>query len=260
MKSVFEIGDKYGRLTIQEYAGKAKNGSTLVKCICDCGTEKIVRLYSLQKGEIKSCGCLAKELLIKRNKTIKYTTHGQSRTRLYTIWCDMKQRCLNKNREVFKHYGERKISICDEWKNNFNSFYDWAMANGYKNGLSIERIDINDGYSPKNCKWIPKSEQSKNTCRTHFVTHNGKTQCVEDWCKELGIKSNTILGRARTLNGDYYKALFEYKHYQKNEKQFCPHGHEYTDENSGFTSQGYRYCKICMKKRREQYNKKRKVK
>ena len=152
MKSVFEIGDKYGRLTIQEYAGKAKNGSTLVKCICDCGTEKIVRLCSLKKGEIKSCGCFAKELLIKRNKTVKYTTHGQSRTRLYTIWCDMKQRCLNKNQKVFKHYGERKISICDEWKNNFNSFYDWAIRNGYADNLTIDRIDVDGNYEPSNCR------------------------------------------------------------------------------------------------------------
>ena len=86
------------------------------------------------------------------------------------------------------------------------------------------------------------------------------TNACNKFAKESRIKSNTILGRARTLNGDYYKALFEYKHYQKDGKQFCPHGHEYTEKNSGYTSQGYRYCKVCMQKRREQYNKKRKEK
>lgn len=195
MKSVFEIGDKYGRLTIQEYAGKAKNGSTLVKCVCDCGTEKIVRLCSLKKGEIRSCGCLAKELLIKRNKTIKYITHGQSRTRLYTIWCDMKQRCLNKNQQVFKYYGERKISICDEWKNNFNSFYDWAMKNGYTDDLTIDRIDVNGNYEPSNCRWATMQQQRRNTRKNVFVEINDVKKVLIDWCSDYKIKYTTVLSR-----------------------------------------------------------------
>lgn len=195
MKSVFEIGDKYGRLTIQEYAGKAKNGSTLVKCVCDCGTEKIVRLCSLKKGEIRSCGCLAKELLIKRNKTIKYITHGQSRTRLYTIWCDMKQRCLNKNQQMFKYYGERKISICDEWKNNFNSFYDWAMENGYADDLTIDRIDVNGNYEPSNCRWATMQQQRRNTRKNVFVEINDVEKVLIDWCSDYKIKYTTVLSR-----------------------------------------------------------------
>lgn len=195
MKSVFEIGDKYGRLTIQEYAGKAKNGSTLVKCICDCGTEKIVRLCSLKKGGIKSCGCFAKELLIKRNKDVKYTTHGQSRTRLYTIWCDMKQRCLNKNQKVFKHYGERKISICDEWKNNFNSFYDWAIRNGYADNLTIDRIDVDGNYKPSNCRWATTQQQRRNTRSNVFVEINGVKKVLIDWCDDYKIKYTTVLSR-----------------------------------------------------------------
>ena len=195
MKSVFEIGDKYGRLTIQEYAGKAKNGSTLVKCICDCGTEKIVRLCSLKKGGIKSCGFFAKELLIKRNKDVKYTTHGQSRTRLYTIWCDMKQRCLNKNQKVFKHYGERKISICDEWKNNFNSFYDWAIRNGYADNLTIDRIDVDGNYKPSNCRWATTQQQRRNTRSNVFVEINGVKKVLIDWCGYYKIKYTTVLSR-----------------------------------------------------------------
>ena len=195
MKSVFEIGDKYGRLTIQEYAGKAKNGSTLVKCVCDCGTEKIVRLCSLKKGEIRSCGCLAKELLIKRNKAIKYITHGQSRTRLYTIWCDMKQRCLNKNQQMFKYYGERKISICDEWKNNFNSFYDWAMKNGYADDLTIDRIDVNGNYEPSNCRWATMQQQRRNTRKNVFVEINDVEKVLIDWCSDYKIKYTTVLSR-----------------------------------------------------------------
>ena len=195
MKSVFEVGEKYGRLTIKEYAGKAKNGSTLVKCICDCGAEKTVRLYALKNGTIKSCGCLAKELLIKRNKTIKYTTHGQSKTRLYTIWCDIKQRCLNKNQEVFKHYGKRKIKICDEWRNDFNSFYDWAIRNGYNDNLTIDRIDVNGNYKPSNCRWVTMKEQHRNTRKNVFVEINGAKKVLIDWCSDYKIKYTTVLSR-----------------------------------------------------------------
>lgn len=187
-------------------------------------------------------------------------THGQSKTLLYKIWSNMKSRCYNKSATRYERYGGRGITVCDEWRKDFMAFYNWAYSSGYEIGLSIERININLGYSPSNCKWILKSEQSKNTCRTHLVTHNGKTQCVEEWCRELGLKSNTIIERARALNGDFYKALFEYHSYRKNEKRFCPHGHEYTEENSGYNSQGYRYCKVCMAERREQYNKNRREK
>lgn len=153
-------------------------------------------------------------------------THGFSKTKLYKIWLNMKSRCYNKTATRYERYGGRGIFVCDEWKNNFMNFYNWACNNGYIEGLSIERIDINDGYYPQNCKWITKSEQSKNTCRTHLITYNHETKCVEDWCKELGLKSNTILERAKNLNGDFYKALFEYVPYQKDEKSFV-----FTDTN-----------------------------
>ena len=181
-------------------------------------------------------------------------THGLSKTLLYKIWTNMKSRCYCQSATRYERYGGRGIIVCDEWRKDFMAFHDWAYSNGYAVGLSIERIDINLGYCPSNCRWILKSEQSKNTCRTHLVTHEGKTQCVEDWCKELGLKSNTILDRAKNLNGDFHKAIFEYKPYQKDEKNFCAHGHEYTKENSGYTTQGYRYCKICMLERRKKYN------
>ena len=187
-------------------------------------------------------------------------THGLSKTPLYKIWSNMKSRCYCKSATRYERYGGRGITVCDEWRKDFMAFYNWAYSSGYETGLSIERININLGYSPSNCKWILKSEQSKNTCRTNLVTYDGKTQCVEDLCKELGLKSNTILERARALNGDFHKALFEYKPYLKNEKRFCPYGHEYTVENSGYTSQGYRYCKTCIAERREQYNKNRREK
>ena len=187
-------------------------------------------------------------------------THGLSKTKLYRIWSNMKSRCYCKTATRYERYGGRGITVCEEWKNNFLTFYEWAIVSGYKDGLSIERIDIDLGYTPQNCKWILRSEQSKNTCRTHLVSHNGKTQCVEDWCKELGLKSNTILERSKKLNGDFYTAIFDFIPYTKNDKKFCVHGHEYTEENSGYTKMGYRFCKKCMLESRKKYNQKRREK
>lgn len=173
--------------------------------------------------------------------------------RLERIWQGMKQRCLNKNNPRFYTYGAKGIRVCDEWLVKEN-FIKWGLLNGYKPDLSIERIDINKDYSPKNCKWIQLKEQSKNKSDTHLITHNGKTQCLEDWCRELGLKSNTILYRVKMRNISFEEALFNYKPYTKNDKKYCPKGHEYTKENTGYTSQGYRYCKTCRELKRPIYN------
>lgn len=185
-------------------------------------------------------------------------THGFSKTHLYKIWINMRSRCYCKSATRYERYGERGITVCEEWKNDFLAFRKWAYENGYEDGLSIERIDINSNYCPENCKWILKPEQSKNTSRTHWVTHNGETKCVEDWCKELGLKSNTILNRAKKLENDFYKAIFEYKPYVKNQKEYCPKGHKYTEDNSAYNSSGYRYCKICFSEKNKEYKKRKK--
>ena len=178
------------------------------------------------------------------------------------IYQNMKQRCNNPKSSRYERYGRRGIKICDEWlgKDGKQNFIEWALSNGYKPDLSIERIDIDKGYSPDNCKWIPLSEQSKNTRRTHIITHNGETMCLRDWCKKLNLKDNTIFYRAKKLDGNFEKALFAYHPYTKNDKEYCPKGHKYTPDNTAYTSQGYRYCKICKSLSKEKYNKNRRSK
>lgn len=172
-------GKRFGKLTVKEYAYTNRDGKACWLCVCDCGNEKVFSGKSLRLGIATSCGCGRK-------------THGLSNTKLYNIWVSMKQRCLNPNNSRWKDYGGRGINICNEWAKSFQSFYEWAMSNGYKEGLSIERIDNNIDYSPENCTWITIQEQQRNTRKTVNLEYKGITKCVEQWARTLGIPPTTI--------------------------------------------------------------------
>ena len=123
--------------------------------------------------------------------------HGQRHTKLYGVWSTMKSRCNNPNNKSFKRYGDKGIKVCDEWVTSFKSFYDWALTAGYKDGLTIDRIDNSKGYNPDNCRWVTSSEQNRNYSRNHLITYNGRTQCLTDWADELGINRATLLMRLK---------------------------------------------------------------
>lgn len=162
-------------------------------CRCDCGNECLVRTSDLRNGRTQSCGCLKRELDFQRNRT-----HGLSHTRLHKIWRHMKDRCLNPNSKSYKDYGGRGIVICEEWKNNFENFMEWALASGYKSNLTIERIDVNGNYEPNNCCWIPLIEQAKNRRTTHYLTFNNETHNIREWSKIIGISENAIHHRLKS--------------------------------------------------------------
>ena len=150
-------GLKFNRLTAIECVGTNKNREKMWKCKCDCGNTSFVRFSALSHGLTKSCGCLQRENAKKAN-----TKHGLSNTRIYKIWEDMKNRCYQKSYHAYKHYGGRGISICEEWAESFQTFYDWAKTHGYKDDLSIDRIDVNGNYSPNNCRWATQKTQIQN--------------------------------------------------------------------------------------------------
>lgn len=155
MKIKNRIGEKYGRLLVVGFSDKKIRGRVTFACLCDCGNSINVVSYSLKEGNTTSCGCFREELRVKRK-----TTHGKRKTNLYGVWANIKQRCRNKNASSFLWYGGVGIRLCEEW-NDFEKFYSWAKSHGYKEGLSIDRIDSKLGYSPDNCQWITRSENSK---------------------------------------------------------------------------------------------------
>jgi hypothetical protein len=153
-------GETFGRLTVVRYEGQCKN-TALWRCKCACGNEVVVSGKNLRSGNTKSCGCLHSELSAKVGREANMT-HGMTRTRLHTIWCDMKARCYYPKDKCYHLYGGRGITVCDEWRNDFTLFRDWALSHGYQDDLSIDRVDNDKGYFPDNCRWATAKEQANN--------------------------------------------------------------------------------------------------
>ena len=186
-------GKRFGRLTVTERVNNTKRTSW--KCMCDCGGVKIVVGDNLTSGKVRSCGCLRKEVSAVLVRSISKTTHGQSKTRLYKIWAAMKDRCYNEHNAEYRNYGARGITVCQEWLSDFEPFYRWSIGNGYKAGLSIDRIKGFEGYSPENCRWATPKVQGNNTRRNHLLEYKGEVHTIAEWAEIKGIKYNTLNGR-----------------------------------------------------------------
>lgn len=189
MRNVDITGRHFGRLlAIQK--SFIKNKDQYWECRCSCGNTTFVKKGHLTSGRIKSCGCLLKE----NNTGYK---HGLSHSKILRIFQGMLNRCYNKKEKAYKNYGARGITICKEWLNNRLNFYYWAISNGYKDGLTIERIDNNKGYSPDNCKWDTYKQQARNTRRNLIITYKEKSLCLATWCEKLGLDYRLTEGRLR---------------------------------------------------------------
>ena len=186
-------GNKYGRLTvikpIREY--KNKKGNLIdyyFECLCDCGNSVEALGSNVKRGNIKSCGCYQKEIL-------HHPTHNETHTQLYRHFISMRQRCnpKNKDKKLYKSWAGRGIKVCKEWddKNAYPIFRDWALKNGYKDGLSLERIDVDGDYCPENCTWIPRGEQQYNKTCTVWIGDKPLAKLA----RENGVKPGVALSR-----------------------------------------------------------------
>ncbi len=159
-------GQRFGRLVVLRREGSTPDGKAKWRCLCDCGNEVVVIGADLRNKRSKSCGCRSIDVA-----RACMTTHAESGTRLYKLWCSMKRRCYNPHDKSYYRYGRRGITICEEWRNDFQAFYDWAMANGYdenapKGQCTIDRIDNDKGYGPDNCRWTDMKTQCNNRSRS----------------------------------------------------------------------------------------------
>lgn len=123
--------------------------------------------------------------------------HGGRYTRLYNIWLNMKQRCSNPRASHYEYYGGKGVSVCEEWKKSFSTFRDWALSNGYEDGLTIDRIESDKDYCPENCRWVTHLKQMSNTTRNVMLTYQGETHSLSEWSRIVGVPYGTLKSRLR---------------------------------------------------------------
>lgn len=187
-------GMKFGKLTALYISGKTKSREYIWHCVCGCGNETDVRGSSLRSGNTKSCGCYNKEC-----EKPDHKKHGMSKTRIYKIWKNMRQRCYCEKNISYYNYGAKGIRVCDEWNsdNGFINFYNWSINNGYDENLTIDRIDCSGNYTSENCRWITNMEQQSNKTNNHYINYNGKTYTLSQLAREFNIKHQTLEKRLK---------------------------------------------------------------
>lgn len=186
-------GQRFGKLVVIERYGSHK-GHSQWKCKCDCGNYSIVTTGNLNSGHSKTCGCSYYE-----SKNIK---HGLRHTRLYGVWLNIKRRCYLETKPDYERYGGRGIKMCDDWKNDFASFYEWAYKNGYDENASymectLDRINTDKDYSPDNCRWVSNKVQQNNKRNNIILSYKGETKTLSIWAEELDLPYKTLYSRLK---------------------------------------------------------------
>lgn len=191
------VGERFGSLTVlrrvEDKVSPKGYKKPQYECVCDCGNKKVVVKGNLLTGNTTSCGCYKEELDHKR-----FLKHGYAENpdKLYQKWLSMRNRCLNPNATGYENYGGRGIKVCAEW-DDYEVFREWAIDQGYKEGLTIDRIDVDGNYEPNNCRFTTMKEQNNNRRTTNFHTYNGKTQSEMKWAEEYGISYEALKTRLK---------------------------------------------------------------
>jgi hypothetical protein len=179
----------YGRW---EVVGELSN-SDYVKCKCECGVEREIKIYHLLNGVSKSCGCLQREIMVQLGRKL-LTKHNGSKTKLFRVWVKMRQRCNNQYDDSYNYYGAKGITVCPEWE-SFEEFRKWALGNGYSECLTIDRIDGNKNYEPSNCRFVDMTAQNNNKSNNIQITINGTTKTLVEWCRHYGVNYKAAWSR-----------------------------------------------------------------
>lgn len=188
------VGQKFGMLRITSVGNPAnrwdgRNRATL-NWACDCGKTGNTAAYEIISGHSTSCGCYRYIRVRQKN-----TKHGQSYNPIYQVWAGMVERCRNPNCIGYYNYGGRGIKVCDEWINNSSAFIKWALENGYSPGLELDREDNNGDYSPKNCRFVTRLQNSRNKRTSHFIEYKGQRKTISEWCEILSLGYSIIFRR-----------------------------------------------------------------
>lgn len=199
-------GQKFGKLTVIRKSDVRINNRLSWLCQCDCGNTKVVDATKLRTGKTKSCGCLT------NNKPFNDMSKGESKTNLYKKWLAMRKRC-KPTYHAHKDYYDRGIKVCDEWDKSYNEFKKWALANGYSDTLTLDRIDVNGIYEPTNCRWITNKKQQNNKRNNVYISYNGKNQTLKEWSEELGLTYGML--KVRHQKGEKPPELFRPKEWSK---------------------------------------------
>ena len=207
MRKIDLTNQRFGRLLVVRESDIKKR--TAWECLCDCGNTVVVTTTNLRNKGTKSCGCLRVDVT-----TETHTIHGcdrkSGRNRLYVIWTNMRERCSNPNNDAYDNYGGRGITVCDEWNIDFTEFKQWAISNGYNedsNSQTIDRIDVNRGYSPDNCRWISRKEQANNKRNSRYVTYEGKRVNIAELSEITGVPYFLLYKRIVIRGWDVVRAV-----------------------------------------------------
>lgn len=188
MKIYDLTGQRFGNLTvIKRSERKTPHGDVLWDCICDCGNAKVAASYDLRYGKTSHCGCLTAAHISEKTKR-----NGHEPKVFYKMWQNMKTRCYNPNYKLYHRYCGRGITVCDEWLHDFSAFRTWCFAHNYSDGLTIDRIDNDKGYSPENCRFATVSEQANNRSTNRILTVHGEQLTIAQASKKYGVNQATL--------------------------------------------------------------------
>lgn len=208
-------GKRFGRLTVLGLDVNQDTRKTFWECQCDCGKIITTRSDRLQSGRVKSCGCYKKEQ--DARNVSKNHKHKMSGTRIYHEWQGMKARCYNENDSRYSDWGGRGIKVCDQWKNDFSSFYDWSIKNGYQENKTIDRINNDGNYEPSNCRWATMKEQSNNRRSNINITIGNTTKTLTQWCEVFDIDYKKVNRRYKRNPNMPIDRLFSDRLYRGNQ-------------------------------------------